>query len=169
MRDPPSGPFDRAMILGNSLNLLPSRDDVLRTLVATRDTLAPNGRLLLQLLNPASSANGQARLITKNETFDGQNVLLIKSMVPHAGRRFITLTSFAVSEGKRGDAPGKGDVPAWRSDTESAVLLDLHAEELKDLLGKAGLEERSWWGGMDGSPLRMDESTDLVVETERPV
>lgn len=162
MRRPPTGPFDRAIILGNSINLLPQHADVARTLSATKDVLNPNGRLLLQVLNPAAGTNREPKQIIRSTNLDGQDVLVIKSMVPHGRRRFITLTYFTPETSGTEVSGPDGNV--YQSDTESATLLDLGVDELDELLTEAGYEIAARHGGMDGAPLDVDQSTDLIID-----
>ena len=161
MRQPPTGPFDRVMILGNSLNLLPTREDVARTLAGIHRQLAPGGRLLLQLLNPEAEGNGRARQIVRTATLDDREVLVIKSMVPNAGRRFLALTYFVRPPG---NSAGEDAEAAYQSGTEHAVLLDLKAEELEALLRGAGFHSTSLRGGLDDSPLVIGRSADIIAD-----
>lgn len=160
MRTPPVGPYHKAMILGNSLNLLPDRQAVRETLHAIRLALMPQGRLLLQLLNPDAQANTTPKQIVKSAAIGEQEVLMIKSMVPKEGRRFITLTYFA-----RSLATDYSE-PHWESDTESAVLLDLKQNELQGLAEASGMRILNQWGGMDGSLFKREQSQDLIIEAE---
>ncbi len=80
MREPPRGPFDRAMILGNSLNLLPDHAAVATTLRAIRQILLPGGRLLVQVVNPEHPRHRQPRQIVRRGAGAGAEVTIIKDL-----------------------------------------------------------------------------------------
>jgi len=157
MLAPPEGPFDRVFILGNSLNLLPDEARVGEALAALRRVMAPGASLLLQGLNPAAAGALLPKQVVKTARREGVEILVVKSLVPHQGRRALTLSSFQVDGGKR-----------WESASETAILLDLGAARLGDLLGSAGFERLEWYGGMDRSPFVEPQSVDWVVVAQRP-
>lgn len=156
MLSPPPGPFDRVYILGNSLNLLAEEAGVGNALRALKGVLAPGGSFLLQVLNPKAPGALESKQVIKSAQRDGVEVLAVKSLVPHVGRRTLTLSSF------QRDASGN-----WESSSETAVLLDLEHTRLGELLSEAGYAGLEWFGGMDGSPLVESESADLVVVAKR--
>jgi SAM-dependent methyltransferase len=157
MRQPPAGPFDRAMILGNSLNLLPDRAAVAVCLAAVRAVLAPGGSFLLQVINPDNERHRQPRLTVRSGAVEGRELAAVKSLSPHGDRHLLSLSSF--THGANG---------VWESASETSVLLDLRHDELDLLLAEAGFPTRRWRGGMDGSAFDPVASPDLVVEAVVP-
>ena len=152
MREPPAGPFDRAMILGNSLNLLPDRAAVRATLAAIRAVLVPGGRLLVQILNPRLPRHREARHVVKHGVSDGVALSIIKSLVPHDDATLLSLTVFSRhSEG------------GYSTGSEQAVLLDLEAGELDELCDNAGFSWREHFGGLDGTVFDAAESANVVM------
>lgn len=144
MRRPPAGPYARALILGNSLNLLPDQAAVGECLKALQAVLAPAGRLLIQLANPDAAAWREPRLIQKQ----AEGLVATKSLVPWQGRHLLTL-SWAAADG---------------CGAEAQVLLDLRPADLEPLLAAAGFSGWSFLGDLGGTPYEAGASPDLVVE-----
>jgi SAM-dependent methyltransferase len=153
MRHPPGGPFDRVMILGNSLNLLADRQEVRDTLAAIRTALGPGGRLLVQLLNPQLPLHREPRHMVKHGTVDGTAVSIVKSLVPHDQVTLLSLAVFARNADGQHTCRG-----------EQATLLDLEAEELEELCENAGFSQRTRYGSLEAAFFDADSSTNVVVD-----
>jgi SAM-dependent methyltransferase len=148
LRRPPAGPFGRMLVLGNSLNLLPDRAAVAEALAALRAVAAPGGRLLLQLANPDGPRYREPRLVQRSADHDGRPLVAVKSLVPAAGGRLLTLSWH---DGRDGGA-------------DSAWLLDLRPAELEQALRAAGWSAWSLHGGLDFARFDPAASDDLVVD-----
>jgi SAM-dependent methyltransferase len=144
---PPAGPWDRILILGNSLNLLADHAAVTSALAAIRRVLAPGGQLLLQILNPRASGSAAPRLVTASGIIDGRQVVAAKSLVPQADGRLLTLSWGA----------------AGSTASESAWLLDLDHASLGACLLSAGWASWTGHGGLDRRPFDAESSPELVI------
>jgi len=82
LRRPPDGPFDRVLVIGNSLNLLPSRNEVTAALASIRRVLAPGGRLLLQVLNPRARVHREPRIVVRRGEIDGREAVVVSPSCP---------------------------------------------------------------------------------------
>lgn len=151
MTMPPGGPFDRIMVLGNSLNLLPHRDLLKGICRSLFSSLAPGGSFLFQILNPMAFPQREPRVQVMHRTREGVNWVLVKSFAPQVGsaRNYLTLSAFAE------DRP-------WEPLVETAVLLDLLPGELETGARGAGFDNMQWFGGMDGSAWDPKTSRDAV-------
>lgn len=149
MRTPPDGEFDLILCIGNSLNMLPTREDVEVTLAAARSRLAEDGRLLLHCINPESRTHADASVTTRRGMLDGRELTLVKTMAPlKSGGRLVSLTYIH-----------DGDEPV----ATASRLLDLTVGDLTAMLAHAGLEDAEWYGGLDGGAYVAQGSPDLVV------
>lgn len=156
MRAPPAGPFERVMILGNSLNLLPDRQAVAATLTALRGALMPEGRLLVQVVDPCHPRHQETRQVVKRGVMDGVDLTMVKTLVPQDGATLLSLAVYA----RHGDG-------AVSTGGEQAVLLDLDGEGLEALCVQAGFTALQRYGGLDGSPYAPGMSGDVVVDCRR--
>ena len=154
MRTPPPGPFDLALCLGNSINLLPDAAAVQAMLQAVKAVLAPGGRLLLHAINPACRSHAEPSLVRKSGEADGREVVICKTLVPWQSRRFLMLAYFW-----RPARSGKD----WQSQTEASVLLDLGAEDLRRCLATAGFGDVSAYGSMEQSDFSPELSPDTIL------
>ncbi len=159
MRAPPPGPFDLLLCIGNSLNMLPDPADVDRTLRAARSMLAPQGRLLLHVINPDAAVHRSPKLTHKEGSVAAHTVRVVKSMVPTPTGRLVTVSTFFRPVG--GDAPS-----GWECKASGQVLLDLTRADLEKTLAQAGFTRLAWYGGLDGCTFAGKESADLVVVAE---
>ena len=144
---PPAGPWDRVLILGNSLNLLADHAAVGEALRAIHRVMAPGGQLLVQILNPLAPGPASPRLVTASGFIDGRQVVAAKSLVPHAGGRLLTL-----SWGSPGDTA-----------SESAWLLDLDEPAFSGCLRTAGWASWTSHGGLDRRPFAAATDPELVI------
>lgn len=150
---PPTGPFQRALILGNSLNLLPDTEAVGGALRAIAQALAPQGRLLVQCTNPTAQIHAEA---TQRVRHGEDRSLFIKQAVPHAGRRFLVLSAAYPDE--------QG---AWVTRSAVQILLDIAHDELLGLGRSAGLDCDGVWGDLQGGAWEASTSGDCVVSWTR--
>lgn len=154
MRTPPEGPFDLILCIGNSLNMLPGHDAVRDTLAAAAARLAPEGKLLLHVLNPESRALEQPSVSVKTGAVNGHAATVIKTMTPLASGRLAVGVTVVDEE--------TGDLA-----TDASLLLNLRQNELADMLTDAGLATQTWFGGLDGVEFVREGSPDAVVVATR--
>jgi SAM-dependent methyltransferase len=162
MRQPPPGAYDLVLCIGNALNQLPSRDDVGLAIGRAREALAPGGRILLHLLNPEHPAQREPRYTTRSGIVDGQEVRVVKSLLPAGDRHLLSIT-YHIRAAPDTEA-GEVEAPPWEIRHDGGVLLDIPAGELLHLLEDAGYGGTTLFGGLDGSPFDAETSPDLVAE-----
>lgn len=75
---PPPGPWERIMCIGNTLNLLASRQAVAQALAALVGTLSREGSLLLHLLSPVQDRH----MITRQGLVQGRHLRVEKTLAP---------------------------------------------------------------------------------------
>ncbi len=155
MRIPPAGPWDLVLCLGNSMTLLPSIKDVVATLRAVYDVLAPGGLFLVQILNYASEAAQQARHRVEQKRIDDAEIVAVKSLVPHEDRTLLSLTFFSGQGGE------------YTSVAESAVLLHVTKDALVGLAQDAGFTVSAVYGGFDRAEYDDAKSGDVVCVLEK--
>jgi len=157
MRGLRGGPWDLALCLGNSLSLLPTLDDVEKTLQSVIAALSPGGRFVFQVLNYAAEANRQPRHRVDVKWRDGVEVVAVKSLVPHGDRMLLSLAFYAF------------DANAARSVSESSVLISLTAEQVTTCATRAGFRNVTLYGGFDFTEYRPEGSSDLIGIFEKSV
>ncbi|MBN2714190.1 MAG: methyltransferase domain-containing protein [Planctomycetes bacterium] len=151
MRTPPEGVFDFVYCIGNSINLLPSLDDVVKTFAAVKERLAPDGRFLLHAINPESPAHANPTIIEKSGVVDGVEVSVLKRMTPDPKGRVIDVeVTWADDSGNH-------------SGSSRSVLLDLTHKQMETMLRDCGFASLEWFGGLDGTAFVPGGSPDLVV------
>lgn len=157
MLSPPPGPFDRIMILGNSLNLVPHRDLLNTFWPGIYRSLTAGGSFLIQILNPLAFHPGEPRVQVSNRVREGENWVLVKSFAPSMGapRCYLTLSAFPEER-------------PWEPLFDTAVLLNLFPGELEAGAREAGFTEVKWFGGMDGSAWDPNASKDAVGLFSKP-
>lgn len=151
MMRPPAGPWDRVLILGNSLNLLPDEAAVVVTLQAIRAGLAPGGRLLVQILNPRASGRQAPQVSSRTTTSEGVALLAVKSLVPSGKGRLLTISWHAGS--------ACGSSVTW--------LLDLDRTAIERCLHAASWTIWTCHGDLAGSGFDPLVSPDLVIDAAR--
>lgn len=151
MRELEGGPWDLAVCLGNSLSLLGSIDEVKQVFARVRDCLAPGGIWLVQVLNYGGKAARQPRHRIERKAAGGsEEVVAVKSLVPHGDRTLLSMAFFSI-EG--------GDVT---SVAESAVLLHLDRQQLEETACRSGFRVEAIFGGFDGVDYDPDVSPDVI-------
>jgi trans-aconitate methyltransferase len=155
MRRPEGGPWDLAVCLGNSLCLLPTREEAALALGRWREHLAPGGLLLVQILNYAAAPMQEPSHRVVEKTSEQRQVVAVKSLVPHRDQTLLSLSFYAFS--------GAESV----SVAESAVLLHLSREDLETLGDRAGFRTIEIYGGFDRRTYEPETSADLVVLLEK--
>ncbi len=156
MRLPPPGPWDLILCLGNSLSLLPAEGDARLFFQNSAAVLAPEGRLIVQVLNYALPAAAQPRARTAEAVVDGVPVRADKRFTPENGRTRLEIVYTAV----RG-----GAVQTFR---EEAVLRHWSRAFLEGAARAAGLAVEACHGGYDGAPFDPARSPDLILTLRRP-
>jgi SAM-dependent methyltransferase len=155
MRLPPAGPWDLILCLGNSLSLLPAEADVDAFFQNTVAVLAPEGRIVAQVLNYALPAAAQPRTRTAEAVVDGVPVCADKRFTPENGRTRLEIVYTAV----RG-----GAVQTFR---EEALLRHWSRAFLEEAARAAGLVGEACHGGFDGAPFDPERSPDLILTLRR--
>jgi len=155
MRQPSGGPYDAAFCLGNSLSLLPSREDVARTLDAVAGVTIPGGLLALQVLNYAAPAAQQPRHRVERRSLHDGELVAVKSLVPHGGRTLLSLVFHRLHDGNH------------QAVTDTGVLLELSREELETALGEAHWNVTGVFGGFDRAPYVPENSADILLVARR--
>ncbi len=155
MRQPPAGPFDLVLCLGNSLNLLPCLEEVGQVLSRVSREIPATGQLLIQCINPESPAHQEPVLTSRSRSVDGFPLVVVKSMVPMREGRLLTLTAFDQRPDQLRSTP--------QIHTSACRLLDLTHAQLSDLLAEAGFGDLAWYGSMKGDTFVPHGSPDLVV------
>ena len=148
------GPAGVVSCIGNSLALLPKRDDVGTSLLACARLLAPQGTLVLQVVNFDRVLNGDLALLPtlERELPDGRPLRLERSLQPVAdpGRLLFTTRLWI------GDEPQE----------QVSEFLALRRAELTDLLVEAGLEEQEFAGDFAGNPWN-EQAPATIVRASR--
>lgn len=154
LRDPQGGPWSLALCLGNSLSLLPSRDEVALSLERLRGHLTPGGCYLIQILNYAGLVQQEPvhRVVRKES--DGIHVTAVKSLVPQGNYMLLSLAFYAMQD------------RVHESVAECALLQALRQEELVSLSEAAGWRVLETYGAFDRSPYDPDSSSDLILLLE---
>ncbi len=157
LRQPPAGPFDRVLILGNSLNLLPGRPAVGEALRAIHNVLVPGGLLVVQIINQHPTRIREPRQLVRQATVEGDGLVIVKSLVPHPAGTLLSLTAHR-HRPERDDQAGH-----WTHASDHAVLLDLTATELDALVDAAGYTVSERLGDLSGSAYDPAHAADLVL------
>ena len=155
MRDPVPETFDLVVCLGNSLSLLDGPGDLRKTFASVHAMLESGGTFLTQVLNYALPANQKARTRVEERTIDDANVVAVKCLAPHGNRTYLTLTYFV----------GSGNHTETIS--ESAILANLHLQDLTVAAEDAGLAVTHTLGGFDRQPFDPGQSNDCILVCER--
>lgn len=155
MRLPPPGPWDLILCLGNSLSLLSAEGAACLFFRNTAAVLAPEGRIVAQVLNYALPAAAQPRARTAEAVVDGVPVRADKRFTPEEDRTRLEITYTAER--------------AWGTETlrEEAVLRHWSRAFLEDAARAAGLAVEACHGGFDGAPFDPERSPDLILTLRR--
>lgn len=155
MRTPAEGAWDLILCVGNSLCLLPSKDDVSAMFRQVATRLRRGGLFLIQVLNYAQGAARSPRHTVHSKRCEGVEITAVKSLVPRGECTLLAL-SFLVQ--RREDR---------HTVSETAVLLHLDLDTLRAMALEAGLVVDAICGGYDGTPFDTAVSSDLIVVFRR--
>lgn len=153
MREAAGGPFDLVICMGNSLSMLPAREDVARALRAMAAQAAPRGVAFVHVINYAGIEEGAPRQKVARKALADGEIVVVKDMVP-TGRGGPVLVSFSYFL-KTGDS--------WQAWGEQATLQNLSRECLEYAAGEAGFAIEGEYGDYDCSPYDAATSPDLLV------
>jgi len=156
MRRLPDGEWDLIVCLGNSLCLVTESTDLLTVYREAAAHLAPGGRFLTQTLNYARPAAREPRHRVEQAQYEGNDIIAIKSLVPHGDRTLLTLAFFADEDG------------VMSTVSESAVLQNWSVDDLQQAAVIAGLEPEACYGGYDKRPFEEGTSPDVLLTVGRP-
>lgn len=145
---PPSGPFARILVIGNTLDLLPTRAAAAKAFAALAAALTPDGSLLVHVINPRRAGRGPSTLVREG-VLDGRKVTAVKAVIPDGARSRLLLAVY--------------DSDQRCLASSAATLLDLDADEIGFLARDAGLRVQESHGGFDGSAFVADASTDVIA------
>ncbi len=155
MRHPPDGPWDLILCLGNSLSLLPAREDAAAFFRNSAAVLAPEGRLVVQVLNYALPALRQPRTRVETATLDSAEVRAEKRFFPEEDRTGLEIIYTAARDG----IVESHEETAWLNHWDRALL--------ESLAGNAGLCLEECLGGYDGAAFDAEKSGDLIMVWRR--
>lgn len=150
------GPWDLALCLGNSLALLASLDELAQVFSAVFAALHPKGLFAVQTVNGASIAAREPRHRIERRQLDGEDVVAVKSIVPHEARELLSLSFFIAREEE------------YRSLSETSVLLRLERAALCGAAESVGFEVSDTWGAYDRRPFDAERSGDIVALFSKP-
>jgi len=152
MREPSGGPFDLAIVMGNSISLAGGYDGAARALCAMSAMLSPRGAGFVQVVNYAALRAGGARHKVARKKTRGGEIVIVKDMVPAEGAG--ALVSFAYFSRKNQE---------WQTSGSQSALPDLSAGGLGEIVRSAGLLVEAQFGDYDRSPYDEDRSPDLLL------
>lgn len=144
---PVPGEFDLVLLLGNTLCAL---DEPQEFFTAAAAELAPEGSLLVQIVDYQSLAGEEYRQVTGRGIIDKRDTVLSKVMVPLDDGMVVAFT--VQQEGEAG----------WACFSEQSRLYDIADEEIMSMSGNAGFTLQQKYSGMDRSPYRPGEGRDRV-------
>ena len=154
MREPPTGPWDLAVCLGNSLSLLEAAGQLAPMFRAVQSALAPGGLFVVQVLNYAAPAAQQPRHRVERRSRGDVDVIAVKSLVPNGDRTLLSIACYSLTQG------------ACSSASETAVLMNVTLEQIRAAAEEAGLAVIGTFGGFDRAAYAADQSQDLVSVLE---
>lgn len=148
--------FDAVLCLGNSLALAGDRSSVERAVGTMISMARPGGIGVIQVLNrsrpPGSKVIWQK---VRRGLVAGRDTLLIKAMIDIGERDAVTLLEVELDQ----------DPPRWREET--ATLLRLGLDELRDVIGQAGGRVVGVFGDYTGEVFSAVTSADLILVWQR--
>ena len=153
MREGAGGPFDLAIVMGNSISLLPEYDDVVKTLARMKEALVPAGVGFVHVINYSGVEAARPRQKVARKPTAGGEIMIVKDMIPW-GKGGPMLVSFSYFE-RAGTS--------WATSGTQSVLLDLRRPLLEHAAKQAGLEIAAEYGDYDASPFDEELSPDLLI------
>lgn len=147
--------FDGLYCVGNSLAAAGSAKTCAEAVAQFGLCLRPGGRMLIQILNFAAMR--------------GQSPCIKGPRVTRVGdREYISVRQFHFSTG----AVQVTNITlyndgGWQQRSSSGSLYPINRDELCRWCADAGLKVDDMWGDYSGTPLDLDQSTDLIVTATR--
>lgn len=149
----PPGPYDLALLLGNTICALPDRQAFF---AAVAQRLAAGGALLLHLVDYETLRRESLRHVVRRGMVAGRDTVVSKVMVGVPGGMVVAFTCQQANEA------------GWSVMSEQTELRDVPDSELRAAAGAAGLVCESVWSGMDRAPYRPGEGKDRVFLFRQP-
>lgn len=161
LREPRGGPFDLVVVMGNTLSLLETTEDVSRALQAVGGMLSDNGLIFAQVVNYTKLAEeGPRHKVARSEGEGGGKVrIVVKNMIPATGGgagAFVSFSNFELQDG------------VWQAWGSQAVLLKVTRDSLVEAFAGAGLAVKHVFGDYDRSEYSPHESPDVIVVAAKP-
>ena len=150
MSTPPPGPYKLIICVGNSLNLLPSRELAQKTIDASLEILAPDGTLLIHIINPQAPQHQKPSFIQRTEVVEGVEIRIEKTLTPHSSGRHLQINYH----------PAQSEVVE-----ENAELLDLNRSDLEAMVDGSDLTT-TFYGTLDRKSWS-PESPDILMLVRR--
>ncbi len=152
MREPPAGPFDAVICIGNSLAHLLRAEDVRRALGGMARALQRNGILVLQTVNYDRVLRDRITSLPTITADDGR-------LEFHRHYEYLSSGHILFKTDLRVRDAGGG----WRSFPGETKLRPVLKEELERELRGAGFEDIQFFGGFDRSPFGEDSPAMVAV------
>ena len=153
MRNAVGGPFDLVVVMGNSLSMLPTREDVKKTLRAFFAELAPGGAAFVHVVNYRGIEEGLPKHKVARKALSDGEVVVVKNMIP-TGKGAPVLVAFGYFL-RRGEA--------WEAWGSESTLQNIGREFLEEAAREAGFEVEGEYGDYDRSPYDETRSPDLLL------
>ncbi len=141
------GQYQLIICVGNSLNLLPSKDLAYQTIHNSIESLVCGGALVVHIINPQATQNQKVKRLEKQISLANGKISITKVLTPHKTGRNLHITYKPVS--------GK----IVEEDTE---LLDITKDELLDMCSVAEVCQLDCYGSLDCQAFT-NESLDILV------
>ncbi len=151
MRSLPSGQWDLAISLGNSLSLLSNEDDLVHVFAQLAGCVASRGFVIVQIVNYLSAAAQKPRHRVEESEHGGVEVIAIKNMVPVDSQTLVSLQFFA------------RQAEVWRNLSDWALLRNWHVEDLEKAASQSGFELERVFGSFQGDAYQSETSPDVVA------
>jgi SAM-dependent methyltransferase len=179
VRRPVARPAALALLLGNTLSVFTSEDDLRAVLANVAAALVPGepngntaenkrseadvsaggGLLLVQTLNYARLRRAGGSAVVRCGRLRGRETVVTKSLQPLDDGRHVLLTLTAAQEPLKRRA---GESAGWIAAAESTTLRALAPEEIVAAARAAGFRLREAWGGPGREAFDEEKSTDFV-------
>ncbi len=148
---PIRGKWDFILCLGNSLCLIPHRDDVQEFFFQIKSLLTDTGIFILQILNYNHSDLKQLQTKSVTKELRGNKVTVIKTLAPGKDVFFLSINYFAEIQG------------IYKTASETNILHKFSLYELSSIAEGNGLSVSSVYGDFQKSDFNANMSRDLIV------
>lgn len=155
-----AGLFDALLCLGNSLPHLLTLDALDEALVDFAASLRPGGLLLIQNRNFDAVLHDRQRWMDPQSHLEEDREWIFLRLYDFLDDGLINFN--IITLGRTAGNP-------WRQRVDVAKLYPQRQVELGNSLQKAGFENVSYYGGLDGSPFDLQKSGNLVISAKKPV